>query len=110
VSFLLDPPLLLASGAIAEKTLGSDEAAAVRVEAVTVGAFVGVSAALYANWGPVASRWPTFGARSGREFMLTSGLAEVDEGSIGPLRHAAALSLFALYPLWFRLGRAMVRR
>jgi hypothetical protein len=109
VSFLLDPPLLVASGAATEAALGDDSAADL-VGALTVGAFVGVSAALYANWDPVVRRWPTLGARTGREFMLTSGLAEVDEASIGPRRHAAALSLFALYPLWFRLGRALVRR
>jgi hypothetical protein len=36
--------------------------------------------------------------------MLTSGLAEVDEHAMRPSHHAAALSQFALYPLWFRLG------
>jgi hypothetical protein len=41
--------------------------------------------------------------------MLSSGLARIDESSIGPARHAAALSLFALYPLWARLGSSLVR-
>lgn len=109
MSFLLDPPLLVASGAVAERALGEDEQALGFAQAVTVAAFVGVSAGLYANFGPLARRWPLLGARSGREFMLTSGLAEVDEGSIRPLQHAAALSLFALYPAWFRLGRALAR-
>lgn len=110
MSFLLDPPLLVAAGAAAELALGDDERAVDHVGVATVLAFAGISAALYANFEPLARRWPTLGARSGREFMLTSGLAEIDEGSIGPLRHAAALSLFALYPLWFRLGRDLVRR
>jgi hypothetical protein len=109
MSFLLDPPLLVASGAVAERALGDDPQAVGRVRAVSVAAFVGVSAGLYANVGPLADRWPLLGARSGREFMLTSGLAQVDESSIGPGRHVAALSLFALYPLWFRLGQALVR-
>lgn len=110
MSFLLDPPLLVASGAAAELALGDNERAARRAGAATVLAFVGVSAALYANFEPLVRCWPTLGARTGREFMLTSGLAEVDESSIGPMHHAAALSLFALYPLWFRLGRELVRR
>jgi hypothetical protein len=109
MSFLLDPPLLVASGAAAERLIGDDERAVALARAATVASFVCVSAALYANCGPVVRRWPTLGARSGREFMLTSGLAAVDETSIGAGRHAAALSLFALYPLWFRLGQALAR-
>ena len=108
MSFLLDPPLLVASGAVTERVLGAGPRASA-VRSATVLAFVGVSAGLYANAGPLVRVWPTLGARSGREFMLTSGLAEVDESSIGPARHAAALSLFALYPLWFRLGQALAR-
>ena len=72
--------------------------------------FVGVSLALYANVPAVVRAWPTLGARSGREFMLTSGLAPVDERRIGAAQHIGALSLFALYPLWFELGRAIARR
>jgi hypothetical protein len=108
VSFLLDPPLLVGAGAAAEAIAGKDAAASLRKP--TVGAFVGVSLALYANVSVVADRWPLLGAGSGREFMLTSGLAKVDERQISPLQHAAALSLFALYPLWFELGRALARR
>jgi len=109
MSFLLDPPLLVASGAVTERVLGESPGASGAVRTATVLAFIGVSAGLYANAGPLVRAWPTLGARSGREFMLTSGLAEIDESSIGPARHAAALSLFALYPLWFRLGQALAR-
>ena len=72
--------------------------------------FCGRRHGLYANLTPLVRVWPTLGARTGREFMLTSGLAEVDEESIRPAHHVAALSLFALYPLWFRLGQALARR
>ena len=109
MSFLLDPPLLVVSGAATERLLGAHPRARELTRAATVAAFVGVSAGLYGNVGWLERIWPTLGARSGREFMLTSGLAEVDESSLGPGRHAAALSLFALYPLWFRLGQALVR-
>jgi hypothetical protein len=109
VSFLLDPPLLVASGAVAERVLGPDERNLKIAWAASVASFVAVSAALYANAEPISRRWPKLGARSGREFMLTSGLAEVDEPSITPAQDAAALSLFALYPLWFRLGQALAR-
>lgn len=109
MSFMIDPPLLVASGAAIEAAAGEDERTARRLRRGTVGLFVGVSLALYANAPGLARIWRPFGARSGREFMLTSGLAPIDERRIPPGRHAAALSLFLLYPLWARLGAALVR-
>jgi hypothetical protein len=76
---------------------------------VAVGVFIGVSLALYANAPGLGPLWRPFGARSGREFMLTSGLAPVNEHAITPSQHALALSLFALYPLWLRLGARLGR-
>jgi hypothetical protein len=110
VSFLLDPPLLVACGAASERVVGDDPRAMGLARAASVAGFVGVSAALYANAEPVVRRWPTLGARSGREFMLTSGLARIDERSMKPAHHAAALALFVAYPLWFELGRRLARR
>src|SRR3954471_7839896 len=109
MSFVLDPPLLVASGAAIER-LGRDDATARRLGAATVATFVGVSLALYANAPGLRAIWGPFGARSGREFMLTSGLARVDERAMTPARHAAALSLFAAYPFWLALGRTLARR
>jgi hypothetical protein len=109
VSFTLDPPLLVASGAAIEAVAGADEATARRLRAATTALFVGVSLALYANAPGLERIWRASGARSGREFMLTSGLARIEEQRITAGRHAAALSLFALYPLWTRLGSALVR-
>jgi hypothetical protein len=109
VSFVLDPPLLVASGAAIERA-GLDEATARKLRAGTVATFVGVSLALYANAPGLRAIWGPFGSRSGREFMLTSGLARVDEDAMTPARHAAALSLFAAYPAWLALGRRLARR
>jgi hypothetical protein len=109
MSFVIDPPLLVASGAAIEAATGEDEETARRLRGAVTALFVGVSLALYANVPGLGRIWRPFGARSGREFMLTSGLARIDERRIGPARHAAALSLFALYPLWARLGAALVR-
>lgn len=108
MSFVLDPPLLVASGAAIE-ALSPDERAARRGQDAAAVLFVAVSLALYANAPGLGALWRPFGARSGREFMLTSGLARVDERAIAPRRHLAALSLFTLYPLWSRLGGALVR-
>ncbi len=109
MSFLLDPPLLVAAGAVTEKATGGNDRQVRLARRIAVTSFVGISAALYANAGPVVDRWPTLGAGSGREFMLTSGLAPVDESRLGVRHHIAALSLFLLYPLWFELGRAAAR-
>jgi len=109
MSFVIDPPLLVASGAAIEAVAGKDEEAKRRLRTGVVGLFVGVSLALYANLPGLGRIWRPFGSRSGREFMLTSGIARVDESRIAPSQHAAALSLFLLYPLWPRLGAALVR-
>lgn len=65
---------------------------------------------MYANAPGLRPLWVPFGARSGREFMLTSGLARVNERSMTPARHALALSISLSYPLWLALGRALARR
>lgn len=109
MSFVIDPPLLVASGAAIEALAGEDEATARRARAGVVGLFVGVSLALYANLPGLGRIWRPFGSRSGREFMLTSGIAPVEESRISAAQHTAALSLFLLYPLWVRLGAALVR-
>jgi hypothetical protein len=88
----------------------SDRKLARALEAGTVATFIAVSLALYANVPGLRPIWAPFRVRSGREFMLTSGLAEIDERAMRTRDHAAALSLFALYPLWFRLGTMAARR
>lgn len=109
MSFLLDPPLLVASGAAIERVVEDPERQAA-LEAGTVALVAGVSLALYANAPGLRGLWSRFGSRSGREFMLSSGLAPVDEDALRTRHHLAANSLFALYPLWIRLGRLAARR
>lgn len=109
MSFILDPPLLVASGAATELTAGEHPVTARRLRGGIAALFVGVSLALYANAPGLGFLWRPFGSRSGREFMLTSGLGRLDGRPLTPRRHALALSLFALYPLWARLGAALVR-
>lgn len=109
MSFVIDPPLLVASGAAVEAATRGNEPRARRLRAGVVALFAGVSLALYANAPGLQRIWRPFGARSGREFMLASGLARIDEHRISPPQHAAALLLFLLYPLWVRLGAALAR-
>jgi hypothetical protein len=109
LSFIIDPPLLVTTGAAVEHAV-TDRKLARALEVGTVATFVAVSLALYANAPGLRPIWAPFGARSGREFMLTSGLAEVDERAMRTRDHAAALAQFALYPLWFRLGIMAARK
>ncbi len=108
MSFIIDPPLLVASGAAIERTL--DEEGARHASRLVSAIFIGVSLGLYANAPGLGAIWRPFGSRSGREFMLTSGLARVDEARMGRAQHAAALAQFGLYPAWLALGRSLARR
>lgn len=109
MSFLLDPPLLVAAGAVIERRAPTP-AAARKLSLATTLTFVGVSAALYARAPGLRVLWRGFGARDGREFMLSSGLARVDHERMSPVQHALALALFALYPACLAVGRRAARR
>lgn len=108
MSFALDPPLLVASGAAIEAGIDDSERRE-RASAATVSLFVGVSVLLYANAPGLRRIWKPFGSKSGREFMLTSGMVPVRDEEMGAGHHLAAVAQFALYPLWLELGRRLVR-
>lgn len=108
MSFLLDPPLLVAAGAVTKKAL--PEPAATRVERATVAVFVATSVSLYFNRGWTRWLWRLCRAQSGRDWMLNSGVFRVDADRAGGRTHAAAGLLFATYPLWPILGRRLARR
>jgi hypothetical protein len=101
MSFLLDPPLLVATGAAIERGLGDRPGPARHASRAAIAVFVGVSAGLYANAPGLERLWRPLGARSGRDFMLGSGLAHPAEPGHG------VLALFALYPAWLALGRRL---
>lgn len=103
MSFVIDPPLLVGSGAAIGRYV-DDSRLSRGLQLATLATFVGVSAALYANHPATDPLRRPFGARSGREFMLTSGLARVNERAMSRGQHALALSQFALYPAWLALG------
>lgn len=104
MSFLVDPPLLVASGATIE-TLSPDETTARRLEAAVLGLFVLTSVSLYAN-----ARWTHWLARlcradTGRDWMLNSGVFRFDHEEAGVPTHVVSAAIFCTYPLWIRLGR-----
>jgi hypothetical protein len=112
VSFLLDPPLLFASGVLIERGLPEDRRDV--AEAATLGVFFAGSFGLYNNVPGLGLLWRPFRARNGRDFMWNSGVFGVDidpkpNGAEWPL-HAAAGGIFATYPFFIKLGRKLGQR
>ena len=109
MSFLADPPLLVAAGAAIERA-PLDERAATWAGRAVVALFVGVSGALYADVDATRPMWRLLRARSGKDWMVNSGVLSLDVQRPSRRRDAGALVLFALYPAWLRLGRTLARR
>ncbi len=106
MSFLVDPPMLLASGAVIE-VVAPDERTARRAEAGVLTLFLVVSVGLYLN-----RRWIHWLARlcradSGRDWMLNSGVFHFDHEDAGLPTHVVSAAIFSTYPLWIRLGRRL---
>jgi hypothetical protein len=106
MSFLVDPPLLVATGAAIERAPlkeGTRRTLGVAVLAV----FLGTSISLWGN-----ARWTHWlaracGAESGRDWMINSGVLDLEHEEVGAPAHTLAAVLFATYPLWLRLGRRL---
>lgn len=106
MSFLIDPPLLAASGAAYAKARGPRPALA---GAATTAVFWAAGAAFYTDrsWTrPVARR---SGARDGQDFMINSGVLGVGYRRGSARTHLAAALAFATYPLWFLVGWTLAR-
>ena len=107
MSFLVDPPLLYAAGetyarALPESAQGRQAGV---IGALTVTVFAGVSLACWLERPEAAPLWRAFGARSGREFMVSHGLFRSRRARrAGGREHALAAAAFATYPLWWRMG------
>ena len=100
MSFLIDGPWLYANGrAIARAT---DRPAP--LAAGTLAVFWGVSIPLYLNQRWTRAIWRACRARSGRDWMINSGVLKVDADKVGPRGHAISAAIFATYPLWLWLG------
>ncbi|MGB3333304.1 MAG: hypothetical protein WBA79_10885 [Mycobacterium sp.] len=108
MSFLLDPPMLVAAGALIEREVDADERDF--AEAAVLGIFFGASFGLYNNVPGLGIMWRPFGARNGRDFMWNSGVLRLRTESTGWPGHAIAAALFATYPFFLKLGRRLGRR
>jgi hypothetical protein len=107
VSFLFDPPALYAAGEAYAR--GAPESAQGRTAGLAgagvAAVFVAVSASLWLELPWVSRMWRVARSRSGRDFMVGSGVV-----SVGPMRrvdsrvHGLAALAFLTYPLWYWLG------
>lgn len=109
MSFLLDPPLLVASGATIERLPVNDRVRDL-LETAVAGSYIVGSTALYLNASVGRPLWEAFGEPSGRDFMWNSGVLDLDHEEAGTFAHVSAAAILATYPLWVRLGRRLVRR
>jgi hypothetical protein len=112
MSFLLDPPLLVAGGAVLER-LAPSERAADRIASLTITTFLGVSTALWNdNDSPLLEPiWRPFGSSSPRDFMINSGVLDLPVPRRPSRRdQLLASAMFATYPMWLSLGRRVGRR
>ena len=107
-SFLLDPPMLFGNGVLIGRLFGDpdgDRRGLVRaLEAVTIMVFWGTSVSLYLNKEWTRWIWEMVGARSGRDWMLNSGVFSFDPTADGPATHAISAAILATYPWWLRTG------
>lgn len=105
MSFLLDPPMLVASGVLIERSLPEDRRDV--AEAATLGVFFGASFGLYNNVPGLGVLWRPFRAQNGRDFMWNSGVFGVRTTELGWPMHAAAAAIFSTYPFFIKLGRRL---
>ncbi|GAC1526901.1 MAG: hypothetical protein NVS2B6_14510 [Thermoleophilaceae bacterium] len=112
MSFLIDPPWLYASGEAFGRL--APEAAQGRVAtaagAATAAAFLITSTSLYLDRAWTRPIWRACRARSGRDWMLNSGVLKLEADRPGAVTHGISALLFASYPLWLWLGWDHARR
>jgi hypothetical protein len=108
MSFLFDPPLLVASGVLIERAIPAEQRDV--AEAATLGVFFGGSFGLYQNVPGLDVIWSGFRGRNGRDFMWNSGVFRMRTDDLGWAMHALAAAIFATYPFFLKAGRRLGRR
>lgn len=113
MSFLVDPPLLVATGAALGRS-SLDDKGTRAAEATVLGVFLGTSISLYAEAPWTRPVWRLCRARSGRDWMINSGVFDFAYERPGTVTNAVAALAFSTYPMWLelgvRLGRAVRQR
>ena len=103
MSFLIDPPWLYANGRALAKA-APDPGQRDKLAAATLGVFLVTSVSLYLDKRWTRPIWRLCRARSGRDWMLNSGVFRLDPEGAGTPTHLASGALFATYPFWLWLG------
>jgi len=102
MSFLIDPPWLYANGRVIAQAVPAERQKPLAL--ATIGVFVVTSISLYLDRGWTRPIWRLCRARSGRDWMLNSGVFKLDPDAAGTPTHAVSAALFATYPFWLWLG------
>jgi hypothetical protein len=111
MSFLIDPPWLYATGRAYGRLMPDERAPVARaVHVATAGAFLATSVSLYLDRPWTRPIWRACRARSGRDWMLNSGVFRLDAARAGRRTHLVAALLFLTYPWWLLLGERAARR
>lgn len=109
MSFLLDPVLLVEAGATIGERI-DDERVAAAAGAVTLAGFYAISVSLFRDAAWTRPIWRIVGARSGKDWMLNSGVFSFEFKSPGRRISLASIAIFATYPFWLVAGIAWGRR
>jgi hypothetical protein len=107
MSFLIDPPWLYANGRVLAQAPREHQRP---LALATIATFLVTSISLYLDRGWTRPIWRLCRARSGRDWMLNSGVLRIDPERAGPRTHAVSALLFATYPVWLWLGLRNARR
>lgn len=110
MSFLIDPPWLYATGRVYGRLMPERTPAARAVHTATAGAFLVTSISLYLDRPWTRPIWKMCRAKSGRDWMLNSGVFRFDAKHAGQRTHLTSALLFATYPWWLLLGEHQARR
>lgn len=110
MSFLIDPPWLYATGRLYGRLMPEPSPASKAVSAATNGVFLATSVSLYLERRWTRPIWRACRAKSGRDWMLNSGVLRLDTGRVGRRTHQLSAAIFATYPLWLALGVRHARR
>jgi hypothetical protein len=102
MSFLIDPPWLYANGRAIAQAAPPERQKPLAL--ATLAVFLTASVGLYLDRGWTMPIWRLCRARSGRDWMLNSGVLRLDADRVGTPTHAVSAALFTTYPFWLWLG------
>jgi hypothetical protein len=116
-SFLIDGPWLVSIGWLLGKIVNKHVEDADKNQKTkwflgmaTIAIFYMTSVSLYFNLEWTRWIWDMCGAKSGRDWMINSGVFNFDHENVGTAGHILAALLFATYPIWLKAGFRLADR